>query len=118
MPTLLASPPTVSVVRNVTSRRRNNPALTSTSSSARVTDTSGTESGLTWLSATSAKVNVAVNVPNSSGVVSVRSSTRSSRGDWLCTVCTIKVTAVSTKPVKVIMPPAIAPSVDSAAPTS
>jgi hypothetical protein len=80
-PIILANPPTVSVVRNVTSRRRNSPALTSTSSSASVTDTSGTAFGLICPSATSAKVNVAVNVPNSSGVLSVRSSTRSSRGD-------------------------------------
>ncbi len=92
--------------------------LSKTSSTATDTDTSGTASSRTWLSATSAKVNVAMNVPNSSGVRSVRSRIRSSRGDCACMVCTISVTAVSTKPVSVIMPPAIAASVACAAPAS
>ena len=52
-----------------------------------------------------------MNVPNRIGVLSVRSTIRISLGDWLCTVCTISVTAVSTNPVSVIIPAAIAPSV-------
>ena len=110
-PTARASPPVVSVVRNVASRRSSNPTLTSSSSSDTSTDTSGTAFSLTWLRTTSAKVNVAVNVPNRIGVLSVRSTIRISLGDWFCTVCTISVTAVSTNPVSVIIPAAIAPSV-------
>ena len=110
-PTARASPPVVRVVRKVASRRSSSPTLISRSSSETSTDTSGTASSLTWLRTTSAKVNVAVNVPNRIGVLSVRSTIRISLGDWLCTVCTISVTAVSTNPVSVIIPAAIAPSV-------
>ncbi len=101
----------VSVVRKVASRRSSKPTLIRSSSNETSTDTSGTAFSRTWLRTTSAKVNVAVNVPKRIGVLSVRSTIRISLGDWFCTVCTISVTAVSTNPVSVIIPAAIAPSV-------